>query len=129
MCYAVGSSGERAAKLLLNVRQCSVVAEGAARGDHCPAGVLPYTVPLVPNLDKSELSSDGGDHVSACHGSVLVGEQGEAGDRLSVPGGGGAACQPHRFDGDGEILPHGLLCVVCLATCPHCLAGGEVGCH
>lgn len=60
-------------------------------------------------------------------GSVL--ECGQGGDRLIVPGGGGAACQPHRFDGDGEILPHGLLCVVSLATCPHGLARGEIGCH
>ena len=62
-----------------------MVAEGAARRDDCPARVLPYTVALVPHLDKSKLRSDGGDGVASCHESVLVGEQGQGGDRFIMP--------------------------------------------
>jgi hypothetical protein len=39
------------------------------------------------------------------------------------------SCDPHCFHRDGNIQPHGLGGIVCLATCPHDLAGVEIGCH
>lgn len=45
-----------------------------------------------------------------------------------MPGGSSAPSDPHRFDGDGHLQTHALLCVVSLATRPHGLAGGEAGC-
>lgn len=83
----------------------------------------------MANLDKSKLSSDGGDGVASCHGSVLVGEDGQAGDRLIPERVSVGTCQPHRFDGDGVVQTHALLCVVSLTTRPHDLAGADLGCH
>jgi len=62
-----------------------MVADRAACGDHSPSGVLPDAVACAALLDESMPCHDGGDGVASCHGSVLVGEQGQARDRLIVP--------------------------------------------
>ena len=103
-----------------------MVAEGAARGDHCPARVLPYTVALVPHLDKSKLGSDGGDGVASCHGSVLVSEQGQGSDCLCMVAVSVGACDPLALYGQGQIDASGLGGGLCLATRPDDAAGGEV---
>jgi len=94
-------------------------------------------------LSELVTCGDGEDLVSACHGdgvvmmgapprgggSVVVSEQGEAGDRLMPERVGMGACQPHRFDGDGVGQSHGLLCVVSITTRPDDLTGADLGCH
>ena len=56
-----------------------------------------------------------------------MGELRQAIDRLIMPAVGVGTCQPCCLNGDGEILPHGLGAGLCLATCPHDLAGLEAG--
>jgi len=106
-----------------------MIAQCAARGDNSAARVLPDPMALAALLNESMLCHDGGDGVASCHGSVLVGEDGQAGDCLVTVAIGVCTRQPLGFDGDGQLLPHGLLSGLCLATCPHDAAGGEVGCH
>ena len=56
-------------------------------------------------------------------------ERGDLGDCLLMPAVSIGACHPRCLYGDGEVLPHGLRGGLCLATCPHDLAGLEIGCH
>ena len=66
-----------------------------------------------------------GDLIS-CHGSLKGGDGSECLCLIAVSVG---TCDPLCLYGEGEILPHGLGCVVSLATCPHDAAGAEVGRH
>jgi len=86
---------------------------------------------LAPLLCEFVAGGDGQDVITSRHGSVLVGEQGQAGDRLIVPLLSEHASDPRTLYGDGVARARhaGLIMGGMLATCPHGLAGGEVGCH
>jgi len=118
------------AQLPLNLPQGVNVAGGLASGDGLPFLVTPYHVRGLPDAGVPV-----GLHQSVAltfnrlHGSVLVGEQGQACQRLISELRGMGTCQPGCLHSDGHLQPHGLLCALSGATCPHDGAGGEVGCH
>lgn len=102
-----------------------MVADRAACGDNSPAGVLPDAMACAALLNESMPCHDGGDGVASCHGSVLMSEQGQSGERLITVAVRVGACEPLALDGDGQFQSHGLLGGLCLATRPHDAAGGE----
>ena len=95
-----------------------------------PGGMPPDLMRCCGSLEHSANLSQLALGVSAlergCHGSVVVGEQGEGGDRLIVEGIGMDACPPPRLGGADLTSEAGLGCGLCLAGDPHGLPGFEV---
>ena len=106
-----------------------MVADRAARGDNCSRWMLPNPMACAALLFESMPCHDGGDGVASCHGSVVVGEQGQGSECLISELLSVGTCQPLALNSDGEESATCLGCVVSLATCPHDAAGAEVGCH